>query len=52
MSARAVVKSTTMPHNMQDAAILIAQDAILNHSTESEIASEIKKKFEQTYGSQ
>ena len=51
MSARPVVKSSFMTPAMQEAAIIAAQDAIANFTTEQEIASSIKTKFEQQFPS-
>lgn len=51
MSARPVVKTSTMNGVMQEAAIMAAQDAIANFTTEQEIASAIKQKFEQQFPS-
>ena len=45
----AVVKTSTMSQNMQEAAILAAQEAIANHATEQDIASAIKNKFEKQF---
>lgn len=36
---------------MQEFAIMAAQDAIANHTTENEIAAAVKQKFEQQYPS-
>jgi dynein light chain LC8-type len=44
--ARPVVKTTFMPPDMQEFAIMAAQDAINEFTTEQEIASAIKKNFE------
>jgi dynein light chain LC8-type len=49
MSARPVVKMSSMPGPMQEFAISVSQDAISNFTTEQEIASAIKSKFEQQY---
>ena len=49
MSARPIVKTSSMSQAMQEAAIVAAQDAIANFTTEQEIASNIKAKFEQQY---
>ncbi len=49
MSARPVVKTSSMNSQMQDFAIVAAQDAIVNCTTEQEIASAVKAKFEQQY---
>lgn len=49
MSARPVVKTSTMSAAMQEVAILAAQDAIKNFTTEQEIASAIKKHFEENH---
>lgn len=51
MSARPVVKTSHMNAAMQEFAIMAAQDAIANFTTEHEIASSIKAKFEQHYPS-
>eukprot|EP01039_Chlorochromonas_danica_P011052 gene11052-12308_t len=51
MSARPVVKTSHMSAAMQESAIMAAQDAIANFTTEHEIASSIKAKFEQQYPS-
>ena len=51
MSARPVVKTSTMNAALQEAAIIAAQDAIANYTTEQEIASAIKAKFEQQFPS-
>ena len=51
MSARPVVKTSTMNAVLQEAAIIAAQDAIANFTTEQEIASAIKAKFEQQFPS-
>eukprot|EP01038_Epipyxis_sp_PR26KG_P005242 gene5242-7287_t len=51
MSARPVVKTTHMNATMQEIAIMAAQDAIANFTTEQEIASAIKAKFEQQFQS-
>ena len=51
MSARPVVKTSTMNAAMQEAAIMAAQDAIANFTTEQEIASAIKAKFEHQFPS-
>eukprot|EP01032_Pedospumella_encystans_P016505 gene16505-18832_t len=51
MSARPVVKTSHMNAAMQEFAIMAAQDAIANFTTENEIAASIKQKFEQQYPS-
>jgi hypothetical protein len=51
MSARPVVKTSSMNAAMQEFAITAAQDAIANYTTEQEIASAIKGKFELQYPS-
>ena len=51
MSARPVVKTSTMDAPMQEAAILAAQDAINNFTTEQEIAAAIKAKLNTQYPS-
>jgi dynein light chain LC8-type len=51
MSARPVVKTSFMPANMQEFAILAAQDAINNFTTEQEVSSAIKEKFETQFPS-
>lgn len=51
MSARSVVKTSFMSASMQEFAINAAQDAIANFTTEQEIASSIKSKFEQQFPS-
>lgn len=51
MSARPVVKTSSMSQVMQEAAIIAAQDAIANFTTEQDIASSIKAKFEQQFPS-
>ncbi len=51
MSARPVVKMSSMAAPMQEFAISVSQDAISNFTTEQEIASSIKSKFEQQYQS-
>ena len=51
MSARSVVKTSFMSAGMQEYAIIAAQDAIANFTTEQEIASSIKSKFEQQFPS-
>ena len=51
MSARSVVKTSCMSAGMQEFAITVAQDAIANFTTEQEIASSIKSKFERQYPS-
>ena len=51
MSARPVVKTSTMSASMQEAAIIAAQDSIANFTTEQEIAAAIKAKFEQQFPS-
>lgn len=51
MSARPVVKTSFMNASMQEAAIIAAQDAIANYTTEQEIASSIKAKFESQFPS-
>ncbi len=51
MSARPVVKTSMMSGPMQEAAIIAAQDAINNYTTEQEIASAIKAQFEQQFPS-
>jgi hypothetical protein len=51
MSARSVVKTSFMSPAMQEFAITAAQDAIANFTTEQEIASSIKSKFEQQFPS-
>jgi len=45
------VKTSTMNSVMQEAAIMAAQDAIASYTTEQEIASAIKIKFEQLFPS-
>jgi len=49
MSARPVVKTTMMIPSMQEYAIASAQEAITNYTTENEIATAIKIKFENQY---
>lgn len=49
MSARPVVKTTLMIPSMQEYAIATAQEAITNYTTENEIATAIKIKFENQY---
>jgi len=49
MSARPVVKTTMMIPSMQEYAIASAQEAIINYTTENEIATAIKIKFENQY---
>ncbi|GMH57083.1 hypothetical protein TrVE_jg10861 [Triparma verrucosa] len=51
MSARPVVKSSTMTPEMQDAAIEVALEAIRSNNTEMEIAASIRKQFEQMFPS-
>ena len=51
MSARSVVKTSYMNASMQEFAINAAQDAIANFTTEQEIASSIKLKFEHQFPS-
>lgn len=51
MSAKSVIKTSCMSAVMQEAAINAAQDAIANFTTEQEIASSIKSKFEQQFPS-
>ena len=51
MSARPVVKTSFMNAQMQEVAILAAQDAINTFTTEQEIASAIKSRFEQQFPS-
>ena len=51
MSARPVIKTSTMNAAMQEFAITAAQDAIANFTTEQEISSAIKAKFEQQFPS-
>ncbi|KAJ1431502.1 Dnl2 protein-like protein [Ochromonadaceae sp. CCMP2298] len=51
MSARPVVKTSHMNASMQEFAIMSAQDAIANFTSENEIAASIKQKFEQQYPS-
>jgi hypothetical protein len=51
MSARPVVKTSFMSQSMQEFAITTAQEAIANFTTEQEIASAIKARFEQQYPS-
>mmetsp|Transcript_5234 Transcript_5234/g.5364 ORF Transcript_5234/g.5364 Transcript_5234/m.5364 type:complete len:89 (-) Transcript_5234:130-396(-) len=51
MSAKPVVKTSYMSPLMMEAAILAAQEAIANYTTEQEIAHSIKSKFEQLYPS-
>ena len=50
-TGRPVVKTSTMSAQMQEAAIMVAQDAMANYTTEQEIASAIKAKFEQQFPS-
>ena len=49
--ARPVVKSSFMSGGMQEYAIVAAQEAIANFTTEQEIAASIKAKFESQYPS-
>ncbi|KAG5186792.1 Dnl2 protein-like protein [Tribonema minus] len=51
MSARPVIKTSTMPADMQEAAIQVAQDAIKDNNLEKEIAHAIKTNFERIYPS-
>ena len=51
MSAKPVVKTSHMNATMQEFAIMVAQDSIANFTTENEIASAIKQKFEQQFPS-
>lgn len=51
MSARPVIKTSYMTTVMQEAAITAAQDAIANFTTEEQIASSIKAKFENQFPS-
>jgi len=51
MSAKPVVKVSTMKQEMQDMGIMAGQDAISNFTTEQEIATAIKKQFEGKYQS-
>jgi dynein light chain LC8-type len=51
MSARPVVKTSTMIPSMQEFAIMAAQDAIANYTTENDIASAVKAKFETSFPS-
>jgi hypothetical protein len=51
MSAKSVIKTSCMSAVMQEAAINAAHDAIANFTTEQEIASSIKSKFEQQFPS-
>jgi hypothetical protein len=46
-----VVKTSHMSPVMQEFAIVSAQDAIANFTTENEIAASIKKKFEEQFPS-
>lgn len=48
-SAKPVVKTSHMSPAMQEFAIMAAQDAIANFTTEQEIASSIKARFEQQF---
>ncbi|CAM9329211.1 unnamed protein product [Phaeothamnion confervicola] len=58
MSARPVVKASTMPPEMQEAAIqagghllFVAQDALRDNNIEQAVASSIKSAFETMYPS-
>jgi len=51
MSARPVIKSSKMAPDVQEAAIQVAQDAILRFNSEQEIAKAIKASFESYYPS-
>lgn len=51
MSARPVIKVSYMNASMQELAIQVAQDAIANFTTEQEVSSSIKSKFEQQFPS-
>ena len=51
MSARPVIKTSTMTPDMQEAAIQVAQDAVRDNNFEKEIANAIKAAFEGLYPS-
>ena len=51
MSARPVIKTSTMTPDMQEAAIQVAQDAIRDNNLEKDIASAVKAAFEGMYPS-
>ncbi|CAM9274930.1 unnamed protein product [Choristocarpus tenellus] len=51
MSARPVIKTSTMLPDMQEAAIQVAQDAMRDNNVEKEIANAIKAAFETLYPS-
>lgn len=51
MSARPVIKTSTMAADMQEAAIQVAQDAIRDNNLEKEIANAVKAAFEGLYPS-
>lgn len=51
MSARPVIKTSTMAPDMQEAAIQVAQDAIRDNNLEKEIANAVKAAFEGLYPS-
>jgi hypothetical protein len=46
-----VIKNSSMSSYMQEVAITVAQDAISTYTTEQEIATAIKNKFEKEYPS-
>ena len=48
---RAVIKQSAMDAEKQDAAVLAAQEALLECDSEQEIAANIKKTFEGKYSS-